>query len=158
MSAHFLDWGNQPDPFKVYPGPKSIPLPQKVALPQKPLSTVLSKKKGGKIPAEIGLEDLPASIQDYERVRRAEVPGSAARPATGARTLEQIEMDCILQALAKTNHNRTQAARLLGITRRRLGYRIAKYGLEERLREARGGNAEQGGEPPTEMPEASDPS
>jgi len=58
MSAHFLDWGNQPYPFKVYPGPKSIPLPQKVALPQKPLSTVLSKKKGGKIPAAIGLEDL----------------------------------------------------------------------------------------------------
>jgi DNA-binding NtrC family response regulator len=92
---------------------------------------------------EISLEDLPASIQDNERMRRAVSSGDAAMPAESARTLEEIEMDCILQALDKTNHNRTQAARLLGITRRRLGYRISKYGLEERLREAQESVSEQ---------------
>jgi transcriptional regulator with GAF, ATPase, and Fis domain len=106
---------------------------------------------------EISLEDLPVSIQDSERMRRAEAPEDAAKPATSARTLEEIEMDCILQALDKTNHNRTQAARLLGITRRRLGYRIAKYGLEEKLQEAQRISAEQRGELPVEAPEASDP-
>jgi two-component system response regulator PilR (NtrC family) len=106
---------------------------------------------------EISLEDLPASIQDNERMRRAEAFGDAAKPAASARTLEEIEMDCILQALDKTNHNRTQAARLLGITRRRLGYRISKYGLEEKLQEARRIVAEQRGELPVGAPEASDP-
>jgi transcriptional regulator with GAF, ATPase, and Fis domain len=107
---------------------------------------------------EIALEDLPASIQDHERVRRAEAFAGPAKPPPSARTLEQIETDCILQALDKTNHNRTQAARLLGITRRRLGYRIVKYGLEAKLREARRRVAERGGELPAEAPEDADPS
>ena len=106
---------------------------------------------------EISLEDLPVSIRDDERMRRAETPGDAAKPATSARTLEEIEMDCILQALDKTNHNRTQAARLLGITRRRLGYRISKYSLEEKIQEMRRSVAEQQGELPVGAPEASDP-
>jgi DNA-binding NtrC family response regulator len=106
---------------------------------------------------EISLEDLPASIQDNERMRREEASGDAAKPAASARTLEEIEMDCILQALDKTHHNRTQAARLLGITRRRLGYRISKYGLDEKLQEAQRIAAEQRGELPVGAPEASDP-
>ena len=54
-------------------------------------------------------------------------------PAKGGEgeTLEEIEMRCILQAMKKTGFNRTRAARILGVTRRTLGYRIAKYGLEE---------------------------
>ena len=48
-------------------------------------------------------------------------------------TLEEIEMRCILQAMTKTGFNRTRAARLLGVTRRTLGYRIAKYGLEQEI-------------------------
>ena len=81
----------------------------------------------------------------------------AEAPDAGPRTLEEIETDCILQALDKTHYNRTQAARLLGITRRRLGYRIAKYGLEEQLQEAQRISAERRGELPVEAPEASDP-
>jgi DNA-binding NtrC family response regulator len=105
----------------------------------------------------ISLEDLPVSIQDNERMRREGASGDAVKPAASARTLEEIEMDCILQALDKTNHNRTQAARLLGVTRRRLGYRISKYGLEEKLQEAQRIAAEQRGELPVGAPEASDP-
>ena len=41
-----------------------------------------------------------------------------------------IEKRCILQAMVRTNTNRKYAADILGITRRKLGYRIAKYGLE----------------------------
>jgi hypothetical protein len=55
MSGHFLDWKNQPYPFKVYPGLNPIPLPRKVALPQKSLSAILSGKRERKMPAEMGI-------------------------------------------------------------------------------------------------------
>jgi transcriptional regulator with GAF, ATPase, and Fis domain len=79
---------------------------------------------------EIGPEDLPVAIQDHERmsVERPEAEGGGE-----AETLEQIEMRCILQAMTKTGFNRTRAAQLLGVTRRTLGYRIAKYGLEDEI-------------------------
>jgi two-component system response regulator AtoC len=80
-------------------------------------------------PPEIRIEDLPIAIQDHERVQHAPLhtgPGDA-------NTLESIEQRCILQAMARTDYNRTRAAQLLGITRRTLGYRIQKYDLGERL-------------------------
>jgi len=82
---------------------------------------------------EIQLDELPTAIQDSERIRHLGASWTAPKSAPSAETLEEIEMNCILQALDKTGYNRTQAARLLGITRRRLGYRIAKYRLEKPL-------------------------
>jgi len=76
---------------------------------------------------EIRIEDLPLAIQDHERVQH---PPLHAGPGN-ANTLEDIERRCILQALARTQYNRTRAAQLLGITRRTLGYRIQKYELAE---------------------------
>jgi transcriptional regulator with GAF, ATPase, and Fis domain len=78
---------------------------------------------------EIGPADLPVAIQDHQRMN---VESPRPRGADGE-TLEEIEMRCILQAMTKTGFNRTRAARLLGVTRRTLGYRIAKYGLEEQI-------------------------
>jgi DNA-binding NtrC family response regulator len=69
-------------------------------------------------------EDLPVALQESRC--------AAARPGD-PQTLQGLEERCILQALARTGGNRTRAARLLGITRRTLGYRIRKYGLEARL-------------------------
>jgi two-component system response regulator AtoC len=80
-------------------------------------------------PPEIGVEDLPVAIQDYERKRHHRIPAEDGE----GNTLEDIEMRCILQAMARTGYNRTRAAQLLGITRRTLGYRIQKYNLAERL-------------------------
>jgi two-component system, NtrC family, response regulator HydG len=44
--------------------------------------------------------------------------------------LEQIEVDLIRQALQRTNGNRSRSARLLGISRDTLLYRMQKHGLE----------------------------
>ncbi|QJD29162.1 sigma-54 interaction domain-containing protein [Methylococcus geothermalis] len=44
--------------------------------------------------------------------------------------LERMEVDFIRQALQRTNGNRTRAAKLLGLTRDQLNYRIQKYGID----------------------------
>jgi DNA-binding NtrC family response regulator len=83
-------------------------------------------------PPRLHLGDLPAALQEHARHASHEAPSSETD------TLDEIEQRCILQALERTHFNRSRAARLLGITRRTLGYRIQKYGLDERIEAARG--------------------
>jgi len=78
---------------------------------------------------EIGPEDLPLAIQDQQSISL----GCPHERNPDGETLEEIEMRCILQAMAKTDFNRTRAAASLGVTRRTLGYRIAKYELEDAI-------------------------
>ncbi len=80
-------------------------------------------------PADLQLSDLPVAIQHAQRRRAAPTLADGRDPET----LEEIEIRCILQAMVKTGFNRTRAARLLGITRRTLGYRVHKYELDEDL-------------------------
>ncbi len=92
----------------------------------------------------IKVKDLPIAIKNYQ-----EQGGKGERQVSGGQaTLEDMEKTAILNALEKTAVNFTRAARLLGITRRTLGYRIKKYSLEdeiERLRvqhgKTKGGNS-----------------
>jgi two-component system response regulator HydG len=68
----------------------------------------------------IGVDDLPASIREYS---------SPKTPmATGQRdeliTLEEVERRYIRQVLEATGHNKTDAARILGIDRRSLYRRL----------------------------------
>ncbi|HEY0906693.1 MAG TPA: sigma-54 dependent transcriptional regulator [Methylophilus sp.] len=87
----------------------------------------------------------PAAM--HETMPSASVP--AAHTADGAVLpmdvslsdyLEDIEKRTILQALEKTNNNKTAAAKLLGISFRTLRYRLSKLGLskEQDLDEADG--------------------
>jgi two-component system response regulator HydG len=93
--------------------------------------------------ARLEIDDLPAALQETERQRAGESP-----PHDDA-TLEAIEQRTILQALERTRCNRSEAARLLGVTRRTLGYRIHKYGLEETVESLR---ADALGPEPSERP------
>jgi transcriptional regulator with PAS, ATPase and Fis domain len=86
----------------------------------------------------IHARDLPAPLQAEEPRDPREDPDS---------TLEEIERRCLAQALLRTSFNRTRAARLLGITRRTLGYRLRKYGLEDELQVVRASRREGAGEP-----------
>ena len=56
--------------------------------------------------------------------------GGAAFPAGGV-NLEAIERSLVLKALTQARHNKTRAAKLLGLTRAQLYSRIEKYGLAE---------------------------
>jgi DNA-binding NtrC family response regulator len=77
--------------------------------------------------ATIDVEHLPVAVQEVALA-------GAAAPARGSR-FEQMEIESILRAMLRTGGNQTDAAALLGVTRRTLGYRIAKYGLQQRIEE-----------------------
>jgi transcriptional regulator with PAS, ATPase and Fis domain len=47
----------------------------------------------------------------------------------GGINLEQVEIDLIKQALERTSGNRSRSAKLLGISRDTLLYRMQKYGI-----------------------------
>lgn len=75
----------------------------------------------------LGVDNLPLNIRSGQRVAIA-APASAAAPLS----LEQTERGLILQALEQTRGNRTRAAKLLGVSRYTLLYRMKKYfGAEE---------------------------
>jgi two-component system, NtrC family, response regulator AtoC len=72
----------------------------------------------GHLPPEIG--GLSASV--------ALPPPKFSLPETGV-VLEEVEREFVHQALALTQGNQTRAARLLGLTRDELRYRVKKFGL-----------------------------
>jgi len=72
--------------------------------------------------------DLPETVQQRPK---------AAPPSHQGVTLEEIEIRSILEAMARSGYNQTRAARMLGVTRRVMGYRIKKYGLGAELEELR---------------------
>ena len=71
--------------------------------------------------SEIRLEDLPGSIRgSVEKI--PEFPADAELP-----TLENMEKGLIMAALQKSQGNKNEAARILGIDRQRLYRKIEKY-------------------------------
>ncbi|MCU0936935.1 MAG: sigma-54 dependent transcriptional regulator [Gammaproteobacteria bacterium] len=74
---------------------------------------------------EVGPENLPAEVR-----LPAGPPGEEfTLPATGV-SLEGLEVQLIRQALQRTRGNRSQAARLVGLTRDALLYRLKKHAIE----------------------------
>ncbi|MFZ5898333.1 MAG: sigma-54-dependent transcriptional regulator [Bacillota bacterium] len=73
---------------------------------------------------EIKPEHLPQDIQDLNKEENENgiTPGA---------TLREAEKEMIIRALRKCGGNRSQAARLLGIARTTLLFRMKKYGIEE---------------------------
>jgi len=74
---------------------------------------------------EIRPRHLPKELQDGSSSLPPSLPAGDEDM-----TLEQVEKLLIQRALAKTGGNRTQAARLLGISRSALLYRMHKFGLD----------------------------
>lgn len=82
----------------------------------------LSLLQPGKL---LRIDDLPAEMQNPPPVN------AVFTLPDGGIDLAQLELDLIEQALEKSAGNRSKAARLLGISRDTLLYRMQKYGLSE---------------------------
>lgn len=77
--------------------------------------------------APIRVDELPMAVR-----LTSSSSGSVACPYVlpdGGADLEVVERGLIDQALSRAKGNQTQAARLLGITRHALRYRLEKHGL-----------------------------
>jgi Nif-specific regulatory protein len=66
---------------------------------------------------------------EVEHLPRFDGAAPASAAGNGPRTIGDAEREMITQALAKSGNNKSQAARLLGLTRAQLRARIEKYGL-----------------------------
>lgn len=71
----------------------------------------------------------PADVKLDEPRRNHAAPGDGAFLPEGL-SLDQHEQNIIREAMRRSNNNKSQAARLLGLTRNALRYRLAQMGLE----------------------------
>lgn len=74
----------------------------------------------------INAEHIPAEIAEFSTPPSEKTPLSL--PSEGV-SLKDVEKNLIIQALQKTNYNQTKAARLIGISRDALRYKMQKFGL-----------------------------
>ncbi len=74
---------------------------------------------------EITLDDLPFYIKQDEESRIIGVKLKDSLPSQ----IEFIEKKAIEKALKACNYNQTKAAKMLGLTKRQINYKIKKYGL-----------------------------
>jgi transcriptional regulator of acetoin/glycerol metabolism len=70
---------------------------------------------------EIGCDDLPEQIFQVEQ---EQIDFSSYRT-----TLEEVDRDMLIEVLKKTNGNKSEAARILEISRSAFYEKLAKYGL-----------------------------
>ena len=86
----------------------------------------------------IELQDLPRAMRDgtsFSPSGERVVAADAVSMPVGSMTLEEMEREAIVRALEQVSHNQVRAAKLLGISRDTLRYRMKKFGLLEGVRE-----------------------
>lgn len=109
----------------------SLPFPGNVRELENMLERALALCDG----KTIQLEDLSAefSREDLHEpaIAVSTLAASQSEELNLTDYLEDIEKKAIIQALQKTNNNKTAAAKLLGVTFRTLRYRLAKLGLSK---------------------------
>lgn len=74
--------------------------------------------------SQLASEDLPEAIHRYKSV----VPGPVSKEGVALLTLDEIERHHILRVLAAVDDSKTEAARVLGISRKTLYRKLASYG------------------------------
>ena len=75
----------------------------------------------------IGVKELPAEIQLPSALQQTELGGL---PRKAVQSLDDLERNAILQALAECRGNKKKAAELLGIQRPTLYNKLKRYGIE----------------------------
>ena len=76
---------------------------------------------------KIGVKELPAEVQLPVALQQAERNSSNNG---GAQSLDDMERNAIIQALAQTHGNKKKAAQILGIQRPTLYNKMKRYAIE----------------------------
>jgi two-component system, NtrC family, response regulator AtoC len=71
---------------------------------------------------------LPQALREHSRAPGSN--GHALRLPPGGIDMRELENDLIRQALEQAHQNKSQAAKLLGLSRTQLRARMRLYGLE----------------------------
>ncbi len=79
-------------------------------------------------PAFTDCDEIPPNVRMAPRSRAQADQADHFLP--DGLTLDQYEQDLIREALRRADGNKSQAARLLGLTRNALRYRLTQMGLE----------------------------
>jgi len=79
----------------------------------------------------LDLEDLPSEIRDQSGAGEVDSAEGVLSLPQGGVVLEELERDLVRQALKRSNGNQTRAAKLLGLNRDQIRYRIEKFGLRQ---------------------------
>ncbi|MGH8101795.1 MAG: sigma-54-dependent transcriptional regulator [Chthoniobacterales bacterium] len=75
----------------------------------------------------IGVKELPTEVQLPPALQQTEI---GALPKTGVQSLDEMERNAILQALAQCHGNKKKAAELLGIQRPTLYNKLKRYAIQ----------------------------
>jgi transcriptional regulator with PAS, ATPase and Fis domain len=86
------------------------------------LSNIIERAVIVSKPRKIDVDDLPSSVTAAAKTKR-----ERERP----RSLAELEADYIREILTATDGNKTECARILGISRKNLYEKIARYGLPQ---------------------------
>jgi two-component system, NtrC family, response regulator AtoC len=86
------------------------------------LSNIIERAVIVSKPRKIDVDDLPSSVTAAAKTKR-----QRERP----RSLAELEADYIREILTATDGNKTECARILGISRKNLYEKIARYGLRQ---------------------------
>jgi DNA-binding NtrC family response regulator len=78
----------------------------------------------------IGVKELPAEVQLPTVLQQQARQGPTATGRTAVQSLDEVERNTILQALAECHGNKKKAAELLGIQRPTLYNKIKRYAIE----------------------------
>jgi DNA-binding NtrC family response regulator len=81
------------------------------------------------VSAEASVKPLAASIE-REVIPASEIPSTEALQIRSGLTVQEMEKALILETLRSTSNNRTQAAKLLGISIRTLRNKLHEYRVE----------------------------
>jgi DNA-binding NtrC family response regulator len=75
----------------------------------------------------IGVKELPTEVQLPPALQKTEI---GALPKSGVQSLDELERNAILQALAQCHGNKKKAAELLGIQRPTLYNKLKRYAIQ----------------------------
>jgi DNA-binding NtrC family response regulator len=136
LVSHFLEKASKtlgkekPAPPEELPSLlATYPFPGNVRELESMIFDVVTSAKSEKL----SLEPFRSYIRQDESVAKVEATGQPDVASTLKEKIETVsqmtEKQMIIDALNKTNHNRTKAAKLLGISRRTLQNKIKEYGL-----------------------------